>query len=309
MNIKKIISRLTLSKAAYEEQEAIQYWKQDAAENASSLRRILEINELQDRLNDYQQVNTSAAWTKVENRMERRNPVLTIKILRNIAAVMTIIVMSVVGYTMFMKNSVSDTDVRTYVSNAKKDVILHDGSKIILDKTSTLRETGYRRVQLDGRAYFDITKDISNPFSIQLMHGKITVLGTSFNINTSTNFTQIYVTEGKVKYEYNTKEYILIAGDMLDVTDENVIQSTSPEITPEKWISSRIVFENKSLHDVMKTLAVIHKTDIIFDGGSVTDQCKINTSFSNENLDQILEELKILANVKYSKINNKILIK
>lgn len=309
MNIKNIISTYILRKPDYEEKEAIQNWKQDSLDNVESLRRIMKINELTEQVKDYKQVNTSAAWNKVEHHLERQTPVYHITSLKNIAAVAIFLVISLVGYKMLWGPSTPETSLQTFVASTKEDINLADGSFIKLDKTTTLKETGFRSVQLDGRAYFDIATDKSNPFTIRLKHGLITVLGTSFNINTSEKFSQIYVTEGKVKYQFKNEEYILTAGDLLQVSDGNVVRSANPKISPEKWIQQKTVFENNSLHEVLETLAVVHKTDIIFTDQSVHDQCKINTSFTNENIEQILRELEILTGLKYTITNNKILIK
>ena len=77
----------------------------------------------------------------------------------------------------------------------------------------------------------------------------------------------------------------------------------------QKWIQQKTVFENNSLHEVLETLSIIHKIEIIFENNVIGDQCRINTSFTNENIEQILRELEILAGLKYTIINNKILIK
>ncbi|MBK7633160.1 MAG: FecR domain-containing protein [Saprospiraceae bacterium] len=116
------------------------------------------------------------------------------------------------GISICTTPSTPNVGLNTYVASDKQDIHLSDGSLIKLDKNSTLKEKAFRNIYLDGRAYFDIATDKSHPFSIQLQHGKITVLGTAFNINTSAKFSQIYVTEGRVKYEYKDTEYILTAG-------------------------------------------------------------------------------------------------
>jgi len=309
MNIKKLITTFILRKEDHEEKEVIQQWKQESMENLESLRQMMKINELSDGVKNYQQVDTASAWNKVEHRLGRRTPVYHLVTFRNIAAVALLLVISLVAYQYVLAPSIPDAGLNTYVSSDKQDIHLSDGSLIKLDKNSTLKENAFRSVYLEGRAYFDITRDKSHPFSIQLQHGKITVLGTAFNINTSAKFSQIYVTEGKVKFEYKGKEYILIAGDLLDVVDDNVVRSAKPVISPEKWTLQKIVFENKSLHEVLETLSIIHNMEIMYVSQEKTDLCKINTSFTNESIEQILRELEILSGLKYTISNNKIVIK
>ena len=309
MNIQKIISTFILRKTDYEEKEAIQNWKKESIDNLESLRHMMKINELSDGVKNYQQVNTASAWNIVEHRLERRTPIYLLNAFKNIAAMAILLIMSLVVYKFILNPIASDAALQTYVTSDIKDINLSDGSVIKLDKNSTLKENAFRSVNLDGRAYFDIATDKSHPFSIQLRHGQITVLGTSFNINTSAKFSQIYVTEGRVKYEYKDKEYILTAGEMLDIVDGNVVRSEKPIVSPEKWTNQKIVFENKSLHEVLETLSIILNVEIIFDGREKNDKCRINTSFTNESIDQILRELEILSGLKYTISNNKIVIK
>ena len=59
------------------------------------------------------------------------------------------------------------------------EVWLNAGSRLIYP---TVFRGGKRKVQLQGEAYFKVSKDKSNPFIVETSNSKIKVLGTSFNV-------------------------------------------------------------------------------------------------------------------------------
>ena len=87
----------------------------------------------------------------------------------------------------------------------RSDIKLSDGTKIILNAGSRLifphRFTGkYRKVYLEGEAYFDVTKNKEHPFVVSTGNMNITVLGTEFNLknNASENELEVVLVEGEV---------------------------------------------------------------------------------------------------------------
>ena len=77
----------------------------------------------------------------------------------------------------------------------KSSVLLPDGSKVILHNGSSISydesysETN-RSVSLTGEAYFDVTKDQDNEFSVFVDNLRVKVHDTSFNVSLDTKTTQ-----------------------------------------------------------------------------------------------------------------------
>ena len=78
-------------------------------------------------------------------------------------------------------------EVHAYAGN-KTNITLPDGTKVVLKSSSTLEydinafAEGIREVNLDGEAFFDVTKVSGEKFVINTERQKITVHGTSFNL-------------------------------------------------------------------------------------------------------------------------------
>jgi ferric-dicitrate binding protein FerR (iron transport regulator) len=68
-------------------------------------------------------------------------------------------------------------------------LILSDGTEVHLNASTSLRFPFHfgkttRDVYVDGEAYFKVAKDATHPFVVHLPQSSVTVLGTSFNVNT-----------------------------------------------------------------------------------------------------------------------------
>lgn len=91
------------------------------------------------------------------------------------------------------------------------DLILADGTQIKLNAGSWLKyptrftDESPREVFLKGEAYFDVTKDESNPFVVNTSEISIEVLGTEFNLSFYPEDTEIntVLVEGAVKVYNN----------------------------------------------------------------------------------------------------------
>ena len=59
----------------------------------------------------------------------------------------------------------------------------------------------------------------------------------------------------------------------------------------------------------MKSIGSFYKVDIVFDVKAKEDDCKINTKYSGETLEQVLKELAVIVGLKYENTNGKIIIK
>lgn len=88
---------------------------------------------------------------------------------------------------------------------------LSDGTKVFLNAASELRFPvvfiGDKRVvDLKGEAYFEVTKDTIRPFVVRVNGAEVTVLGTSFNVNTYGDDGQIYTTVVNGKVQVSSKK-------------------------------------------------------------------------------------------------------
>jgi transmembrane sensor len=103
------------------------------------------------------------------------------------------------------------TVVATTDNQKNLQVTLPDGSNVYLNRNTKLsyrQNFGRhgRNVTLSGEAFFDITHDEKNPFTIDAGKARIRVLGTSFNVITSNadSSVEVFVRTGKVMLSDNS---------------------------------------------------------------------------------------------------------
>lgn len=306
MSIRALISRLFLSNAHAEEKQALHDWHKDTKTNLDELKNWIDVHHLSDQLKDYKEVDKKAAWSVVETQTTGRSS--NIRVLahwQKIAAVACILLVSIL---VFRYNTTMEPR-KEYTGMADSNIRLNDGSEVILDKKGKLTYLAQRSVLLDGRAYFDIAPDQTAPFTVDIFHGKVTVLGTEFNINTRKDQSQIYVTEGKVKCSFNNHDYLLTAGDMLTINGDKVLSSKQPSVKPDTWKNKVLRFENHSLHYVLESIADYYELKLVLPDKKNVDACKINTTFENEPVDRVLKELEILTGLSYELSAQNLIIK
>ncbi len=300
MPLKNNILKHLIGNDALDEKAKLESWKDEAHANIEGLKSLNDSgNDLQ-MLKDYQDVNQDQAWQRVENNMPSRK-IMTFKTMRNIAAVFVLVLGAVWGISTLNKTQVNNIEpLMTYQSEGYLKIDYKDGSKIDLDDQSNLQEVGYRQFELSGRAYFSVAKDTEHSFKIHTKHGDIEVLGTEFNVLTSSSETQVLVRSGKVKIAYEGSEYILHTDDYIVCSNGQAVVSKHPKVNPDIWRDQEIKFVNQSIHQVMETLATYYNVRLEWNTSMQSeDACRINTVFQKQRLEDILKEMKILADLQY----------
>ena len=125
-----------------------------------------------------------------------------------------LLVASVTGVWVGLNSTAVDDVAYRYVSRVgeQKDVVLDDGSKMILNTGSEVlvsyseidRQVSVRR----GEVFFDVEKDPEKPFRVEVGDRSVAVLGTAFSIRKKNTGLELAVQEGEVVL-YST-------GDTLD---------------------------------------------------------------------------------------------
>jgi len=146
-----------------------------------------------------------------------------------------------------------------------KAISLSDGSQITLNGGTYFSypetfDNSNRVVKMDGEGFFQISRDESRPFSIEMDHGTVRVLGTSFNITNdlATNSTTISVATGKVAFipKGSSQEFILVANDKLIFNANTKRYRQVKDLSPNDWSwkTQELVFKNTKLKEVIPAI-------------------------------------------------------
>ncbi len=174
----------------------------------------------------------------------------------------------------------SEIPVKTQVTEIVKEtqrgqkstIYLGDGSKVVLNTKSKLTyperfSNEKRQVDIEGEAFFEITKDAKRPFVVKTKDVTTTALGTSFNVNTRKGGTHVALATGKVLVATHSEssEVILHPGKEARYSTETE-QLTTRYFDYDLvlgWKDQAIIFKKASEREVFSTLENWYDVDII----------------------------------------------
>jgi len=156
-----------------------------------------------------------------------------------------------------------------------------------------------RELTLEGEAFFDVTK--GQPFVVKTNHGEVSVLGTSFNVDSGADHLYVDVRTGKVKVATTTKVEVLSPGD-------SYYLNPAPSELGDKGAGiTHYVFENQEVSEIFKVLEYRYKVEI--DISAIDYSSKATTYFnSSDDLKVALEKVIFPLNLKFSIDNNRVVI-
>lgn len=211
-------------------------------------------------------------------------------------------------------------------------VILDDGSIVWLKGESSLTYPeefagDERRVELEGEALFEVAKSYTKPSfwerfkgmeaqrkSFVVKSGSIQtrVLGTSFNVKSNSEETEVYVLTGKVKVQidegnglellpnersvYERRDGELKKYGEVKASIDSIRQFASfEEIT--KGTEYNMYFENVSLGMIAQRIS--QKFDVKVDVADAMESCLIRADFTDQSLENTLELIAETMNGRY----------
>jgi transmembrane sensor len=184
------------------------------------------------------------------------------------------------GLLKYDKNSPASTGAISYnilrtPKGGQYQLVLPDGSKVWLNAASSLKfptvfNGKERKVELTGEAYFEVTKNASQPFQVAVNNANVAVLGTSFNIMAYTNEAAIKTTllEGAVKVSQEQESRLLKPGEqsLLDATGKmQVIEKADLDLAVA-WKNGFTSFKGADIKTIMRQVERWYDVEVVYSG-------------------------------------------
>jgi len=185
--------------------------------------------------------------------------------------------------------------------------VLPDGSRVDLNSDSEMAYNSSnweqnRQLTLNGEAYFKVAK--GKKFDVFTDLGKVTVVGTQFNVKARGKRFEVACYEGKVKVIVDGKETSLTAG-MTSVFDNGQPQNVFTMSHPKPvWTTGEMEFISAPLDQVVAELQ--RRFDVKIELRAKTDKT-VTGIFSATDLKETVESLCTLYNLN-AKTQNNVLI-
>ena len=265
-----------------------------------------------------EKVNVDKAWEHLSNRLEkdkliRSKKEVTFKpayLLRIAAAVIIMATLTFTGKYIISNHYLSLKSVVATSSFEKNRVIeLSDGSFITLNRDSKVSfpdkfNTRRRKVKLTGEAFFEISPDSDRPFIIDARNGKVTVLGTSFNVITDNgkNEVEVLVASGRVMVvsENGARSLTLEPGELGVINNNTSSSMVNTDINYLAWNTEILTYEGTRLEDVFSDLQRVHNISVEVNNNDILNR-QITSVFDNESAETIIKTICLSFNLRFEK--------
>lgn len=189
-------------------------------------------------------------------------------------------------------------------------LILSDGSKVYLNAETKLTfpeifAQDIREVQLEGEAYFEITKSESKPFIVKTPDYQIQVYGTSFNVSAypSDNSSRTTLVEGSVGLNTNNGEEIRLSPSEQAFFNkaDNSIQTKIVDLRIyTSWKEGKFMFDNESLEDIMQKLGRWYNVETNYLDENLKHSHFTGTLDRQDEIVDILNMIAFTTNIKFN---------
>ncbi len=216
-----------------------------------------------------------------------------------------IVALILISLGVFMFYQENNSVVEFVEKGHKSTFVLPDNSEITLNSDSELKykEKNWennRTLHLTGEAYFKVAK--GKKFEVNTNLGKVTVLGTKFNVKARNNRFDVICFEGKVKVDYNDKTIILKQSDKVSFENNDLIIQKKTAETMPSWLDNEIVFDQEQLKNILEEIERQYNISIKCDLES-TNQL-FTGKIPNNNIEVALQIIATTFQLQTKKVSN-----
>lgn len=235
-----------------------------------------------------------------------------------IAAVFIIMVLAAYFLNQFYKHRFSGESLACSAIEETKNLVLSDGTVVFLNRGSTIHypekfKRNERAVELSGEAFFEVSENQRKPFIVTIGEDlALKVLGTSFNINSSGMDASVivHVVSGRValyKMGHEDSGIVLGKDEQGLYTNNHLIKSTTDDANFLSWKTGILTFSNTSVNEMAVQLSRHYRQPIRV-LGSWAGSTRLTSTFQDQSLDDVLEEMQLILRIQYRYQNDTILI-
>lgn len=213
------------------------------------------------------------------------------------------------------KDDSASLNTLSTLKGRKFQLTLADGTKVWLDAASSITYpvafTGkQRKVKITGQLYFEVAKDKTRPFIVEVGETTVQVYGTHFNVNAYEDEPNIKTTllEGSVKISANNQSLMLEAGQQAvygKLNTESIQLST--DINTDAvvaWKNGLFQFDNADLPTVLRQLARWYDMQIVYKGKIPVREFdgKIERDLNLSQVLKLLEKVQVRFSIQGNKL-------
>ncbi len=206
---------------------------------------------------------------------------------------------------------------KVVAENEPVEVIFDDGTAVIVNRHSRLRyskkfDQVERKVYLRGEAWFDVARDTTMPFVIDVGEALVQVLGTSFNVNAYKENPRVEITVESGMVALSAKEdqknlIVMKAGSGGSYHKSQRELKLIPTSDPNSisWKTRELFFEGTSLREVVELLNRVYGANLIIMNQELS-ACPITVTFREQSLESVLKVLESTLDLQLTHVGDEI---
>lgn len=202
-----------------------------------------------------------------------------------------------------------DAGIRNVLStpqNATAEITLGDGTEVTLNADSKLFfplrfEDETREVQLQGEAYFKVSRDVRHPFVVKTNGITTKVFDAEFNIRAyHKNNMHVTLLQGFVEVCAGSVTKCLRPGEDAALAAEKFEVNRVETEGFVAWTLGEFYFDNATLADIGKDIGRWYNVSVVFQDPSKMHTRVGFTAFRDANIEEIVEMLNRLNKAKFT---------
>ncbi|AYL95715.1 FecR family protein [Mucilaginibacter celer] len=314
----ELLTKYMLNETTPVENETISRWLEQSEDNRRYFNHFKLIWDTARNLKTESKLDPETSWAEFKQLAANVKPGATVRSisqpkrwLRVAAVWLAIFGCAALIYTL---NKPGKPNILTLQSNnAVKKITLPDSSVVTLNKTSQLvypdRFAGNtREINLKGEAFFDVAHDKSKPFMIHVNSVTVRVVGTSFNIKSAGDSTEVIVETGIVQVIQQEVEVRLKPREKVMVKSGRFKKGSTQDDLYSYYRTQKFVANNTPLWRLVEVLNEVYHANIVIDNKKLGNRV-ITTTFKADSLDNILKVIKDTFGVEIIRKPHLIIIK
>lgn len=194
----------------------------------------------------------------------------------------------------------------------RAELTLSDNTKVWLNAQSKLTfptnfGKGTRQVELDGEAYFDVSRSEKQTFVVKTGKMDIEVLGTEFNVidYKSHNLSEVSLLKGSIrmKTKDSPQYYTLKVNENVTVTDHHIQISSIDDYDYFKWKEGLLCFNNETVESIIRKLQLFFDVNIDVQRQELLKYRYSGKFRTKDGVEQVLKVLQLEHKFSYTKDN------
>lgn len=255
-----------------EQTQDVETWIAASDENQAIADSMAKIYRNSDTLFAIENVNTENGLKSANSKIRRMRIHTLFVRMERVAAVLFLPLLMISLWQTYLDLRPKPVQIMAITTNPgmTASATLPDGTVVKLNSDTRLSYpatfTGdNRKVDLQGEAYFNVTKDAHHPFIVSTpQQADIKVYGTHFDVEAYPDEDRVTATleEGSIAMKYSNRdnrrlERLIEPGEAIvySMTDKNIQVSKAEVDVATSWKDGRLIFRNTPVREVLRSLS------------------------------------------------------